>query len=151
MKKLKLVFTSTDFASYTKSTMSMLCKVLLRIPYLVLVGIVSTTCWVAKCIVRFCKEYTKAAVIIGFVLCFMAMFVEFVYFKIQLAKSSYQTSELIKRNYELEQTDRYDLGFHDAMAKNREMLTQKIEPLQTNSMMRLREHKLCRGGLIQLT
>ena len=26
------------------------------------------------------------------------------------------------------QTDRYDLGFHDAMAKNREMLTQKIEP-----------------------
>ena len=106
MKKLKLVFTSTDFASYTKSTMSMLCKVLLRIPYLVLVGIVSTTCWVAKCIVRFCKEYTKAAVIIGFVLCFMA----------------------IKRNYELEQTDRYDLGFHDAMAKNREMLTQKIEP-----------------------
>jgi hypothetical protein len=58
----------------------------------------------------------------------MAMFVEFVYFKIQLAKSSYQTSELIKRNYELEQTDRYDLGFHDAMAKNREMLTQKIEP-----------------------
>lgn len=73
MKKLKLVFTSTDFASYTKSTMSMLCKVLLRIPYLVLVGIVSTTCWVAKCIVRFCKEYTKAAVIIGFVLCFMAM------------------------------------------------------------------------------
>lgn len=128
MKKLKLVFTSTDFASYTKSTMSMLCKVLLRIPYLVLVGIVSTTCWVAKCIVRFCKEYTKAAVIIGFVLCFMAMFVEFVYFKIQLAKSSYQTSELIKRNYELEQTDRYDLGIHDAMAKNREMLTQKIEP-----------------------
>lgn len=66
MKKLKLVFTSTDFASYTKSTMGMLCKVLLRIPYLVLVGIVSTTCWLAKCIVRFCKENTKAAVIIGF-------------------------------------------------------------------------------------
>ena len=56
------------------------------------------------------------------------MFVEFVYFKIQLAKSSYQTSELIKRNYELEQTDRYDIGFHDAMAKNREMLTQNIKP-----------------------
>lgn len=128
MKKLTLVFTSTDFASYTKSTMGMLCKVLLRIPYLVLVGIVSTTCWLAKCIVKFCKENTKVAVIIGFILCFMLMFVEFIYFKIQLAKSSYQISELIKRNYELEQTDRYDIGFHDAMAKNREMLTQKIEP-----------------------
>ena len=106
----------------------MLCKVLLRIPYLVLVGIVSTICSLAKCIVRFCKENTKAAVIIGFVLCFMAMFVEFVYFKIQLAKSSYQTSELIKRNYELEQTDRYDIGFNDAMAKSKEMLTQNIKP-----------------------
>ena len=128
MKKLTLVFTSTDFASYTKSTMGMLCKVLLRIPYLVLVGIVSTTCWLAKCIVKFCKENTKVAVIIGFILCFMLMFVEFIYFKLQLANSSYQISELIKRNYELEQTDRYDIGFHDAMAKNREMLTQKIEP-----------------------
>lgn len=128
MKKLTLVFTSTDFASYTKSTMGMLCKVLLRIPYLVLVGIVSTTCWLAKCIVKFCKENTKVAVIIGFILCFMLMFVEFICFKLQLAKSSYQISELIKRNYELEQTDRYDIGFHDAMAKNREMLTQKIEP-----------------------
>lgn len=128
MKKLTLVFTSTDFASYTKSTMGMLCKVLLRIPYLVLVGIVSTTCWLAKCIVKFCKENTKVAVIIGFILCFMLMFVEFIYFKLQLAKSSYQISELIKRNYELEQTDIYDIGFHDAMAKNREMLTQKIEP-----------------------
>ena len=128
MKKLTLVFTSTDFASYTKSTMGMLCKVLLRIPYLVLVGIFSTTCWLAKCIVKFCKENTKVAVIIGFILCFMLMLVEFIYFKLQLAKSSYQISELIKRNYELEQTDRYDIGFHDAMAKNREMLTQKIEP-----------------------
>lgn len=128
MKKLTLVFTSTDFASYTKSTMGMLCKVILRIPYLVLVGIVSTTCWLAKCIVKFCKENTKVAVIIGFILCFMLMFVEFIYFKLQLAKSSYQISELIKWNYELEQTDRYDIGFHDAMAKNREMLTQKIEP-----------------------
>lgn len=101
MKKLKLVFTSTDFVSYTKSTMGMLCKALLRIPYLVFVGIVSTICWLAKCIVKFCKENTKAAVIIGFAICFMVMFVEFVYFKIQLAKSSYQTSELIRRNYEL--------------------------------------------------
>ena len=56
------------------------------------------------------------------------MFVEFIYFKIQLAKCSYQTSELIKRNYELEQTDRYDIGFHDAMAKNKEMLTQNLKP-----------------------
>lgn len=128
MKKLKLVFTSTDFVSYAKSTVCMLCKVLLRIPYLVLAGIVSTICWISKSIVRFCKENTKTSVIIGFVLCFIVMFVEFVYFKIQLAKSSYQTSELIKRNYELEQTDRYDIGYHDAMAKNKEMLTQKVEP-----------------------
>lgn len=128
MKKLKLVFTSTDFVSYAKSTVVMLCKVLLRIPYIVLAGIVSTICWISKSIVRFCKENTKESVIIGFVLCFIVMFVEFVYFKIQLAKSSYQTSELIKRNYELEQTDRYDIGYHDAMAKNKEMLTQKAEP-----------------------
>ena len=128
MNKLKLIFTSTDFASYTKSTMGMLCKVLIRIPYLVLVGIASTTCLLAKFIVKFCKENTKVAVIIGFILCFMLMFVEFIYFKLQLAKSSYQTSELIKRNYELEQTDRYDIGFHDAMAKNKEMLTQNIKP-----------------------
>lgn len=128
MKKLKLVFTSTDFVSYTKSTMGMLCKALLRIPYLVFVGIVSTICWLAKCIVKFCKENTKAAVIIGFAICFMVMFVEYVYFKIQVAKSSYQTSELIRRNYELEQTDRYDIGYHDAMAKNKEMLIQKVEP-----------------------
>ena len=128
MKKLKLVFTSTDFVSYAKSTVCMLCKVLLRIPYIVLAGIVSTICWISKSIVRFFKDNTKASVIIGFVLCFIVMFVEFVYFKIQLAKSSYQTSELIKRNYELEQTDRYDIGYHDAMAKNKEMLTQKVEP-----------------------
>ena len=128
MKKLKLVFTSTDFASYTKRTVGMLCKVLLRIPYIVLAGIISTICWISKSILRFCKENTKESVIIGFVLCFIVMFVEFVYFKIQLAKSSYQTSELIKRNYELEQTDRYDIGYHDAMAKNKEMLTQKVEP-----------------------
>lgn len=128
MKKLKLVFTSTDFVSYANSTVGMLCKVLLRIPYLVLAGIVSTICWISKSIVKFCKENTKESVIIGFVLCFIVMFVEFVYFKIQLAKSSYQTSELIKRNYELEQTDRYDIGYHDAMAKNKEMLTQKVEP-----------------------
>lgn len=128
MKKLKLVFTSTDFVSYAKSTVCMLCKVLLRIPYLVLAGIVSTICWISKSIVKFCKENTKESVIIGFVLCFIVMFVEFVYFKIQLAKSSYQTSELIKRNYELEQTDRYDIGYHDAMAKNKEMLIQKVEP-----------------------
>lgn len=128
MKKLKLVFTSTDFVSYAKSTVCMLCKVLLRIPYLVLAGIVSTICWISKSIVRFYKENTKESVIIGFVLCFIVMFVEFVYFKIQLAKSSYQTSELIKRNYELEQTDRYDIGYHDAMAKNKEMLTKKVEP-----------------------
>ena len=114
--------------SYAKSTVCMLCKVLLRIPYIVLAGIVSTICWISKSIVRFCKDNTKASVIIGFVLCFIVMFVEFVYFKIQLAKSSYQTSELIKRNYELEQTDRYDIGYHDAMAKNKEMLTQKVEP-----------------------
>ena len=128
MEKLKLVFTSTDFVSYAKSTVCMLCKVLLRIPYIVLAGIVSTICWISKSIVKFCKENTKESVIIGFVLCFIVMFVEFVYFKIQLAKSSYQTSELIKRNYELEQTDRYDIGYHDAMAKNKEMLTQKVEP-----------------------
>lgn len=128
MEKLKLVFTSTDFVSYAKSTVCMLCKVILRIPYLVLAGIVSTICWISKSIVKFCKENTKESVIIGFVLCFIVMFVEFVYFKIQLAKSSYQTSELIKRNYELEQTDRYDIGYHDAMAKNKEMLTQKVEP-----------------------
>lgn len=128
MKKLKLIFTGTDFVSYAKSTVDMLCKVLLRIPYLLLAGIVSTICWISKSIVRFCKENTKVSVIIGFVLCFIVMFVEFVYFKIQLAKSSYQTSELIKRNYELEQTDRYDIGYHDAMAKNKEMLTQKVEP-----------------------
>ena len=128
MKKLKLVFTSTDFVSYAKSTVCMLCKVLLRIPYIVLAGIVSTICWISKSIVRFCKDNTKASVIIGFVLCFIVMFVEFVYFKLQLAKSSYQTSELIKRNSELEQTDRYDTGYHDAMAKNKEMLTQKVEP-----------------------
>ena len=128
MKKLKLVFTSTDFVSYAKSTVCMLCKVLLRIPYIVLAGIVSTICWISSAIGRFLKDNTKASVIIGFVLCFIVMFVEFVYFKIQLAKSSYQTSELIKRNYELEQTDRYDIGYHDAMAKNKEMLTQKVEP-----------------------
>lgn len=128
MKKLKIVFTSTDFVSYTKSTIEMLCKVFLRIPYLIIAGMISTTCWLAKCIANFCKENTKVSVIIGFILCFVVMFVEFVYFKIQLAKSSYQTSELIKRNYELEQTDRYDIGFHDAMAKNKEMLTQKVEP-----------------------
>ena len=115
-----------EFADFSKVTILMLAKGLFRVPCTVFLGLSSLSCWIAKKIVRFCKEHTKAAVIIGFVLCFAVMFVEFVYFKIQLQKSSYKTSELIKKNYELEQTDRYDIGYHDAMVKNKEMLTQNM-------------------------
>lgn len=116
-----------ELVDFAKTTFSMLAKGVLRIPCVMFLSMSSLTCWVANRIARFCKEYTKAATIIGFVLCFMLMFVEFVYFKIQLQKNSYKISELIKKNYELEQTDRYDIGYHDAMAKNKEMLIQNAK------------------------
>lgn len=123
MKKYAIILGEKDFLALIKDTARLLVKALLRIPYLIGVGLVSVIYWLVRLVVNFCKEYTKAAVIIGFVVCFMLMIAEFVYFKLQLEKSSYRISELIKQNYELEQTDRYDIGFHDAMAKNKEMLT----------------------------
>lgn len=122
MKKYAIILGEKDFLALIKDTARLLVKALLRIPYLIGVGLVSVIYWLVRLVVNFCKEYTKAAVIIGFVVCFMLMIAEFVYFKIQLEKSSYRISELIKQNYELEQTDRYDIGFHDAMEKNKEML-----------------------------
>lgn len=123
MKKYAIILKKKDFLALVKNTARLLVKALLRIPYLIGVGLVSFIYWLVRLVVNFCKEHTKAAVIIGFVVCFMLMIAEFVYFKLQLEKSSYRISELIKQNYELEQTDRYDIGFHDAMAKNKEMLT----------------------------
>lgn len=123
MKKYAIILGEKDFLALIKDTARLLVKALLRIPYLIGVGLVSVIYWLVRLVVNFCKEYTKAAVIIGFVVCFMLMIAEFVYFKLQLEKSSYRISELIKQNYELEQTDRYDIGFHDAMAKTKEMLT----------------------------
>lgn len=124
MKKIKITMSCKEFADYLKDTMRLALKSLARIPYLTFVALASVACWLYTLGMKFCREHTKAAVIIGFVLCFLIMFVEFVYFKLQLSECSYQTSELIKRNYLLEQTDRYDIGFHDAMAKNKQMLIQ---------------------------
>lgn len=113
-----------EFVAYLKSTASLVVKSIARIPYLVFVALTSVACSLCSLAVKFCREHTKAAVIIGFALCFLIMFVEFIYFKLQLSECSIQTSELIKRNYQLEQIDRYDIGYHDAMAKNKEMITQ---------------------------
>lgn len=126
MKKC-YIMTAREFADFLKATALMLVKGIFRVPCAVFLGLASLSCWFAKKVAGFCKEHTKAAVIIGFVMCLVVMFVEFVYFKIQLQKSSYKTSELIKKNYELEQTDRYDIGYHDAMKKNKEMLTQNMK------------------------
>lgn len=115
---------SKEFVNYLRDTTRLVLKSITRIPYLVFVALASVTYWLYTLIVRFCHEYTKAAVVIGFVLCFLIMLAEFVYFKLQLSEYSNQTSELIKQNYRLEQIDRYDIGYHDAMAKNKEMLTQ---------------------------
>lgn len=124
MRKMKITMTSKEIISYSKGTVSLALKSIARIPYILLVALASFFCWLYSIIVQFCREHTKAAVIMGFALCFFAMLLEFVYFKLQLARSSEQTSELIIRNYQLEQTDRYNIGYHDAMAKNKEMLTQ---------------------------
>lgn len=121
MKKFSIVLNRHEFCLYIKATVKMLVKALVRIPCAALIGICSLLSWGWKMVVAFCKNNTKAAVIIGFVLCFIVMFAEFVYFKLKLQASSYQTSQLIQRNYQLEQTDRYDIGYHDAMAKNREI------------------------------
>ena len=116
--------TYRDIVSYSKRTVGLVLKSIARIPYILLVVLASISCWLYSIVAQFCREHTKAAVIIGFVLCFFVMFFEFVYFKLELAECSDQTSELILRNYQLEQTDRYNIGYHDAMAKNKEMLTQ---------------------------
>ena len=128
MKKIKLIFSAKDFREYVKSTACMVVRCAFRIPFGIVVGFFSVMYWLWRKTMRFCREHTKAAVIIGFALCFVVMLGEFIYFKVQLRRSSYVISELIKRNYKLEQTDRYDVGYHDAMRKTSEMLTKKQEP-----------------------
>lgn len=122
MKKISFVLSSKEFLHYVGETLLMFLKGLIRVPCALFLGVSSLSVWLYGLVKKFCIEHTKAAVIIGFALCFMAMFVEFVYFKLKLQESSYQTSQLIQKNYQLEQTDRYDIGYHDAMAKNLEML-----------------------------
>lgn len=122
MSKISLVLSSKEFLHYVKETLLMFLKGLIRVPWAMFVGVSSLSVWLFGLLVKFCKEHTKAAVIIGFVMCFVVMFVEFIYFKLKLQESSYETSQLIQKNYQLEQTDRYDIGYHDAMAKNLEML-----------------------------
>lgn len=124
MRKMKLTMTCREIVSYSKRTVGLVLKSTARIPYILLVVLASISCWLYYVVARFCREHTKAVVIMGFALCFFAMLFEFVYFKLELAKCSDQTSKLILRNYQLEQTDRYNIGYHDAMAKNKEMLTQ---------------------------
>lgn len=124
MKKIKVIMSGKEIATYSKTTASLILNGVIRIPYVLFVLLCSIAYRIFILIVKFCREHTRAAVIIGFILCFLTMFVEFVYFKLLLSECSNQTSELIKRNYQLEQTDRYDIGYHDAMAKNKEMLTQ---------------------------
>lgn len=122
MKKISLVLSSKEFLHYVCDTLLMFLKGLIRVPCAIVLGVSSVSVWIYGLAKKFCIEHTKAAVIVGFALCFMAMFAEFIYFKLKLQESSYQTSQLIQKNYQLEQTDRYDIGYHDAMAKNREML-----------------------------
>lgn len=122
MKKISFVLSSKEFQHYVGETLLMFMKGLVRVPCVVVLGVSSLSAWLYGLVKEFCIEHTKAAVIVGFVLCFMAMFVEFIYFKLKLQESSYKISQLIQKNYQLEQTDRYDIGYYDAMAKNREML-----------------------------
>lgn len=126
MKKLKIIFGLEDYKNYVKSSLFLLLKSVMRIPYMLLTGIVSMVCWMARKVKWFCCEYTKAAVIIGFAICLFVMICEFVYFKVQLRQQQDAMGELIKDNYKLEQVDRYDVGYHDAMRKNSQMAQVKI-------------------------
>lgn len=121
MKKLKVIFGLEDYKKYVTSSLLLLLKSTIRVPYALLVGCVSVVWWIARKVKWFCLEYTKAAVIIGFAACLFVMVCEFVYFKIQLRHQSDAMSELIKENYQLEQVDRYDIGYYDAMRKNSQM------------------------------
>lgn len=127
MKKIKLIMSSGEYFSYMKGTFSLLIRLIVRAPLLVLVTGTSIICWLTRLLVRFCREQTKAAVIVGFALCLFVMFFEFVYFKIKLAEESDKTGILLKKNYELEQKDRYDIGYHDGMKECAEHQDKKNE------------------------
>lgn len=123
MKAIKFIMSRIEIVTYAKDIVGHIFKDVVRIPYILSVVVFSLVYWCASLIRNFYIKYTKIAIIIGFVLCFFVMFIEYVYFKIQMEEYSYRVSELLKENYELEQTDRYDIGYHDAMAKKEEMLT----------------------------
>ena len=126
MKKVKLIFSANEYCGYIKSTALMVVRCVFRIPFGIAVGLASFTYWLCKKTVWFCREYTKAAVIMGFTVCLLIIAFQFAYFRIRLRQQEDEIGRLIKKNYELGQVDRYDVGYYDAMRKNSQMAQVKV-------------------------
>lgn len=115
MEKVKLIMSRCEYFAFCKSTVLMICKCFLRLPYGLAVMVSSIMKWLWDKIVWFCKEYTKAAVVMGYAICFAIMLTEFVLLKVEIRKESDKIGELIEENYLLRQADRYDKGYADGI------------------------------------
>ena len=68
----KWIFKSfTDWWGFVRRTLFLMCKMVCRLLYAVIMGIVSVFVYVGKQIEAFCRRETIAAIIIGVVLCAM--------------------------------------------------------------------------------
>lgn len=121
MRKVRLIYGSDEYKRVVLDDVRKVAMLIVHIPYILVAGASSLVAFSARKVYFFYKEHTKVAVIIGYVLCVLTIIGQFFYYGLKLRESSDRQSELIKENYQLEQTDRYDIGYHDAMAKNSAM------------------------------
>lgn len=121
MRKVRLIYGSDEYKRVVLDDVRKVAMLIVHIPYILVAGASSLVAFSARKVYSFYKEHTKVAVIIGYVLCVLTIIGQFFYYGLKLRESSDRQSELIKENYQLEQTDRYDIGYHDAMAKNSAM------------------------------
>ena len=121
MRKVRLIYGSDEYKRVVLDDVRKVAMLIVHIPYVLVAGVSSLVAFSARMVYSFCKEHTKVAVIIGYVLCVLTIIGQFFYYGLKLRESSDRQSELIKENYQLEQTDRYDIGYHDAMEKNSAM------------------------------
>lgn len=122
MKKTQIFMQRADMVALCKRTITTLGKGFLLVPYTLFVLVASIMKGLADQAIRFCKEHTRVAVILGFAFCFLTIVFEYVYFGIKLRESADAYGMLNEENDSLRQADRYDIGYADAMAKNVRMV-----------------------------
>jgi hypothetical protein len=122
MNKTKIFMQRADMMALCKRTITTLGKGMLLVPYTLVVLAASMMKGLVDKAIRFCKEHTKVAVILGFAFCLLTIVFEYVYFGLKLRESADAYGMLNEENDSLRQADRYDIGFADAMAKNARMV-----------------------------